>query len=190
LLTVLLLSVLALGSWVFPVEGRAQENGRKALSSFDRLAEEASYMNKRGEADQVIALLEPHFADKKNDSALFFNELGVAFRQKGRLPDAIRSYRKALSLDPANPVLMKNLGDAFFFNKEYSKAVEQCRNALQTNPLFHQARFTLGLAYYRLERYKEALDEFETVLRTNPGDEQAAKFREAIRQKLLEKKKK
>src|SRR4030065_540900 len=122
LLTVLLLSVLALGSWVFPVEGRAQENGRKALSSFDRLAEEASYMNKRGEADQVIALLEPHFADKKNDSALFFNELGVA--------------------------------------------------------------------YYRLERYKEALDEFETVLRTNPGDEQAAKFREAIRQKLLEKKKK
>jgi tetratricopeptide (TPR) repeat protein len=79
---------------------------------------------------------------------------------------------------------MKNLGDAFYFNKEYPKAAEQYQKALRSNPRFPQAHSALGLAYYQLQRYSEALEEFEIVLKLNPKDEQAKEFREEILKKI------
>jgi tetratricopeptide (TPR) repeat protein len=184
------LYILALVSGVClsPPQTAAQKSEKEGLSRFDRLAEEATLLNKRGKFDEVISHLEPHKTDPKNDSALFFNELGIAYRNKNKLEEAILAYQKALSLDPDNPVVMKNMGDAFFLKKEYAQAVEICQKALKSSPRFHQARSTLGLAYYRLEKYQEALEEFEIVLKMNPQDEQARTFREAARKKLQGKK--
>jgi tetratricopeptide (TPR) repeat protein len=148
------------------------------------LAEEATLLNQRGQFEQVIALLEPHKADKKNDSALFFNELGVAYRRAGKLSEAIQAYQSAFSHDPENPVIMKNLGDALYLKKDYPQAAQRYQKALRSNPRFQQAHSGLGLAYYQMQKYPEALDEFEIVLKLNPKDEQAQKFREAIRKKI------
>jgi tetratricopeptide (TPR) repeat protein len=184
------LYILALVSGVclFPPQTAAQKSEKEGLSRFDRLAEEATLLNKRGKFDEVLSHLGPHKTDPKNDSALFFNELGIAYRNKNKLEEAILAYQKALALDPDNPVVMKNMGDAFFLKKEYAQAVEICQKALKSSPRFHQARSTLGLAYYRLEKYQEALEEFEIVLKMNPQDEQARNFREAARKKLQGKK--
>ena len=177
-----LFSILLFG-FLWPGFGQAQGAGGEKLSSFDRLAEEATLLNKRGQADQVISLLEPSRNDKKNDSALFFNELGVAYRQKGRLADAVWAYRAALARDPENPVIMKNLGDAHLLKKEFPPAVEQYEKALQSNPRFHQAHASLGIAYYQMEKYPQALEEFEIVLKLDPQNEQAKKYKEAILKK-------
>jgi len=177
-----LFSILLFG-FLWPGFGQAQGAAGEKLSSFDRLAEEATLLNKRGQADQVISLLEPSRNDKKNDSALFFNELGVAYRQKGRLADAVGAYRAALVRDPENPVIMKNLGDAHLLRKEYPAAVEQYEKALQSNPRFHQAHASLGIAYYQMEKYPQALEEFEIVLKLDPQNEQAGKYKEAILKK-------
>jgi len=185
----LVLSLQVLAFCLFPLISSAQRSDRAELSSFDRLAEEATLFNKRGKFDEVVSRLEPHKGNPKNDSALFFNELGIAYRNKNRLDESIQAYRKALSLDPENPVVMKNMADVFYLKKEYSLAVEMGQKALKSNPRFHQVRSTLGLAYYQLARYPEALEEFEAVLKLNPQDEQARKFREAIRKKLQNQKK-
>ena len=153
------------------------------LAPFDRLAQEATLLNKRGEADQVISLLEPSRNDKKHDSALFFNELGVAYRQKGRLADAVSAYREALSRDPGNPVIMKNLGDAYLLSKEYNAAIEQYEKVLLSNPRFYQAHASLGTAYYQMEKYSQALEQFEIILKLDPENEQAKNFKEAILKK-------
>ena len=173
---------------LLPLPVCAQKSEGEGLSRYDRLAEEATLLNKRGLYDQTLSLLEPHREDKKNDSALFFNELGIAYRQKGKLSEAIQAYQQAFSRDPENPVVMKNLGDALYFNKEYVKAIEQYQKALRSNPRFQQAHSSLGLAYYQLQRYKEALEEFEIVLQLDPKNEQAKKFREAILKKLRDQK--
>jgi tetratricopeptide (TPR) repeat protein len=172
--------LLLLFGFLFPGPVPAQGTGGEKLSPFDRLAEEATLLNKRGQADQVIALLEPSRNDKKNDSALFFNELGVAYRQKGRLADAVWAYRAALARDHENPVIMKNLGDAHLLKKEYPAAVELYEKALQSNPRFHQAHASLGIAYYQMEKYPQALEAFEIVLKLDPQHEQAKKYKEAI----------
>jgi len=169
---------------VLPLRADAQKMEREGVSRFDRLAEEATLLNRHGQYDKVISLLEPYKGDKKNDSALFFNELGVAYRNKGKLSEAIQAYQSALIRDPENPVVMKNLGDAFYWNKEYSKAMEQYQKALRSNPRFQQAHFGLGLAYYQLEKYKEALEEFEIVLKVDPQHERAKKVRDEILKKM------
>ena len=176
--------ILALGVCLLPLPATTQAVEKDQLSQFDRLAEEATLLNQRGQSEQVITLLEPHQADPKNDSALFFNELGVAYRRAGKLSEAIQAYRSALSRDPGNPVIMKNLGDTFYLKREYPQAMEQYQKVLQSNPRFPQAHSSLGLVYYQMQKYPEALEEFEIVLKLDPKDEQAQKFREAIRKKL------
>lgn len=179
-----LIFVLALSLCLLPLPATAQKVEKEGLSPFDRWAEEATLLNQRGQFEKVITLLEPHKADKKNDSALFFNELGVAYRRAGRLSEAIQAYQSALSRDPGNPVITKNLGDTFYLKKEYPQAAEQYQKTLQSNPRFQQAHASLGLAYYQMQKYREALEEFEVVLKLDPKDEQAQKFREAILKKM------
>jgi len=179
-----LIFVLALGLYPLASPATTQAAERDRLSPYDRLAEEATLLNQRGQSEKVIPLLEPHKADPKNDSALFFNELGVAYRRAGKLSEAIQAYRSALSRDAGNPVIMKNLGDTFYLKKEYPQAMEQYQKVLQSNPRFQQAHSSLGLVYYQMQKYPEALEEFEIVLKLDPKDEQAQIFREAIQKKL------
>jgi tetratricopeptide (TPR) repeat protein len=167
---------------------QAEGENTPQLSRFDRLAQEAAELNQAKDFDKTIALLEPLKKDPKNDSSLFFNELGVAYRNRGRLVDSIQAYQAALARHPDNPaVIQKNLGDALCFNKEYEKAISEYKQVIQQNPRFQQARFSLGYAYYQSRRYDEALSEFETALRLNPRDEKAREFRDATLQKLKKK---
>ena len=182
------LLALLIGSCFFPLQAEAQKSERGKLSLYDRLAEEATLLNKRGQYEKVITLLEPHRGEKKNDSALFFNELGIAYRQKGRLSESIAAYREALARDPENPVIMNNLGFAFFLNKEYPKAIEQFQKVLRSNPHFKEAHSNLGLAYYQLQEYRKALQELEIVLKLDPQHKGAKKLRDEILKRLKEQK--
>ncbi len=180
--------VLVLGICLSPLESVAQKIEKDELSRFDRLAEEATLLNKRGQADQVISLLEPHKGDKKNDSALFFNELGIAYRNKGKLSEAIQAYREAHARDRQNPVILNNLGYVYYLEKEYPRAIEQYEKAVNLAPRFKEVHSNLSLVYYQLQKYEEALQEIEVVLKLDPNHEQAKKFRETIRKKLQGKK--
>jgi tetratricopeptide (TPR) repeat protein len=178
-----LLLTLALGFGFFPLKATAQKTERDGLSRFDRLAEEATLLNKRKQYDHVISLLEPHQKDKKNDSALFFNELGIAYRNKEKFAEAIQAYREALTRDPENPVITNNLGHVHHLKKEYPQAIEQYEKAIQVAPRFKEVHANLALTLYELKKYKEALVEIEIVLKLDPNHGRAKKLREDILRK-------
>jgi Flp pilus assembly protein TadD len=184
------LYILTSVSWIglFPLQTAAQKSEKEDLSPFDRLAEEATQLNRRARFDEVISLLEPHRSDKRNDSALFFNELGIAYRNRGKLTEAVQAYREAHARDPQNPVILNNLGYALYLKKEYLLAIEQFEKVIQTSPRFKEAHSNLALAYYQLQKYDEALKEIDILLKLDPGHENAKKFRENIRKKMQEKK--
>jgi tetratricopeptide (TPR) repeat protein len=74
--------------------------------------------------DEVIALLESHKDNKNNKSVLFYSSLGLAYKSKGRLKDAIAAYKRALELVssvPA-PAIQYNLGIAYYYNNEFHKS--------------------------------------------------------------------
>jgi tetratricopeptide (TPR) repeat protein len=184
--------IWTLGAAFFPSESAGQKSDRDGLSRFDRLAEEAAQLNKRGKYDEVISLLEPQKADKKNDSTLFFNELGIAYRNKGKFNEAIQAYQQAYAREPQNPeispVILNNLGYTYFLKKDYPLAIEQFEKAITLAPRFKEAHSNLSLTYYELQRYEEALKEIEVVLKLDPNHEAAKRFRDQIRKKMPEKK--
>lgn len=167
----------------------AQKVEKNKLTTFDQLAEKATLLNKRGQHEEVISLLEPHKNNKQNDSALFFNELGIAYRHKNKLSEAIEAYNSARSRDPQNPVILNNLGYTYYLKKEYEQAMEFFHKALQLAPFFKEAHANLSLAYYQLQQYQQALEEIDQVLKLDPNHDQAKKFRQTILKKIGEAKK-
>lgn len=180
----ILLLLLAL----FPPSAQAQRAQEETLTRYDQLAAEAALLNKRGQFDRVLSLLQPHQNDPQNESSLFFNELGIAYRYSGKLPQAAQAYQRALDRDPQNPAIRNNLGYVFYLQKNFPRAVEQYQKALASNPRFKEAHANLALALYQQERYEEALGEIEVVLKLDPHYRGAREFREKILDKLKGKK--
>ncbi len=75
--------------------------------------------------DEVITLLEPHKNNRDNKSVLFYSSLGLAYKSKGRLDDAIAAYKRALELVPdvSAPAIQYNLGIAYYHNNELPESL-------------------------------------------------------------------
>src|SRR5215813_14543358 len=97
---------------------------------------------------------------------------GTAFYRSGDFDGAIREYRAALALDPANFEARSNLGVALTHIGHYEEAIAVYRQALQnappaaTNPL----RTNLALAYYKSGQISEAASLFDEVRKQLPED--------------------
>jgi tetratricopeptide (TPR) repeat protein len=167
---------------------KAQRADEEKLTRYDQLAAEATLLNQRAQYDRVLALLQPRQNDPQNDSALFFNELAIAYQHLGRLPRAAQAFRQALDRDPENPVIHNNLGYVFYLQKDYPRAVEEYQKVLDSSPRFKEAHANLALAYYQQKRYPQALAEIEVVLKLDPNYQAAEKFRKKILNKLKEEK--
>jgi len=84
----------------------------------------------RGEADQVVGLLEPHFADNRNDSALFFNK---------EYSRAVEQCRNALQSNPLFLQARFTLGLSLYRLERYREAMEEFDTLLRMDPGDKQA---------------------------------------------------
>ena len=93
-------------------------------------------LNPNDYPDEVIALLEPHKDSENNDSVLFYSSLGLAYKSKGRLKDAIAAYKRALELVPniPAPAIQYNLGIAYYYNNELPESFKCFLNSSAQRP--------------------------------------------------------
>ncbi len=93
-------------------------------------------LNPNDYPDEVIAMLEPHKDSENNDSVLFYSSLGLAYKSKGRLKDAITAYKHALELVPniPAPAIQYNLGIAYYYNSELHKSFNCFLNSSAQRP--------------------------------------------------------
>src|SRR5450432_1140998 len=77
-----------------------------------------------------------------------FASLGVVLAREGKYPEAVRSYKKALALNPQLPGIQLNLGLAEFKQGHFPAALAPLNSALSADPQSVQARTLLGLSYY------------------------------------------
>ena len=90
---------------------------------YEALAHRSEELDPVKNPDEVIALLEPHRHGKDNKSFIFYNNLGLAYKSKGRFKEAISAYVRSLKLEPDEPGALYNLGIAYFKNNELSRAL-------------------------------------------------------------------
>lgn len=81
---------------------------------------------------------------------------------------AAATLRAADAVEPANPVVLANLGLMLSDGGQPEAAIDPLQRALTTDPDLHQARFGLAIAFARSGRRSEAADQARELLRRLP----------------------
>jgi tetratricopeptide (TPR) repeat protein len=99
--------------------------------------------------------------------------LGNAYRQEKRWPDAERALKHALALNPDDPEANYGLGMVYAQQNDTDRAHEYLEKALASRPAYPEALNNLGILYLRTRRIAEAIRSFEESIRVAPAYDQS-----------------
>lgn len=160
---VLLIAIFSLGACA---SQSSQEKIRLAESK--RSIGEA-YMRQGDYTSALRELLEAEKLDPEN--AFTQHDLGLCYRAKDRMADALAHLNKAVMLKPSYTPARNSLGRAYLEVGELDKAIatfkEITKDALYATPHFPLAN--LGLAYYKKGDYAKALEYYHQALKLEPN---------------------
>ncbi len=105
--------------------------------------------------------------------------------EQGKFAEAFDKYTRALGLDPDNPILHFNSGDALYRKGEFAKAREHFAEAASGAPpaMAAAAHYNAGNSHLREGDLDAAIEQYKNALRCNPRD-QLAKRNLEIAQKM------
>jgi Tfp pilus assembly protein PilF len=110
-----------------------------------------------GEKDQAQSLYQKVLAiDPKDHLAL--NNLGVIYRDLGRLNDALSTYRKGLADAPDDSYLLNNYSQALLLAGKFEEARQQAEHELAHNSKDITAMFNMARGWAAQGKKKEALE--------------------------------
>lgn len=104
---------------------------------------------------------------KNPDSAMLLARLGAAYRKL----DANRSldyYKRAASLEPANPDYATGYSSALVQARRFAEAATVLRRVIAAAPDNYAAHANLATALYELKQFAAALVEYEWLLKAKP----------------------
>jgi tetratricopeptide (TPR) repeat protein len=157
--------------------------GAKVIDDFEAIA---NYYNNQGflygyysetagdmgdEFDPAAAELEMYqmALDVRPDFGRARNNLGVAFRRRGRVDDAIAQYKLALEEDPKFAEARSNLGAAYYSQGRIDDAIHEFENAARTGGSNAYFYHHLGVIQYQQGHYEEALQQFKKAISRDGG---------------------
>ncbi len=151
---------------------KAEEAARKALALDDRLAEahvslgysEMVYEWNLPQAEKELARaleLRPDYATGHQFYAYYLTAIGD-------LNGAIEHRKKALELDPINPLLTSALGEAYYQSRQYDRTIEQNSRSLELDPSYAIGLVNIGRAFELKGMHPQARDAFQKILAVSP----------------------
>ena len=129
----------------------------------DHYVEERQYELAKAEASRVL-LLDPDSSIK----AEVENHLGFIDYTLGNYEDAVKRYRRAITLDPEFDSPWHNLGLVHVHEKDYRSAIECFERAIKLNEDRSWSYTQLGLATFEIKDFDRAEKLFRTALEKNP----------------------
>lgn len=101
------------------------------------------------------------------------NNLGMEYANKGVHDRAEFWYRKALAMDPGNPVAYHNIAGTFRDTGRLQLAEEYFKKAIALDPKFIFSYRSLAELYYRMGNYLESKKYLEVLVNFDPSDRNA-----------------
>jgi tetratricopeptide (TPR) repeat protein len=92
----------------------------------------------------------------------------LELQQAGDVLGAIDTYKAALTIDPARPDALSNLGAAYVKLGQFDEAITQYERALKIDQTSSTLRLNLALAYYKSARPTQAIAQLKRVLASDP----------------------
>lgn len=134
----------------------------------------------QGQHKEGIACLE-RLIQKHPDFALAHNDLGVLYYQRGDKVHSLRSYEKAIEMDPRNPIFRKNLADFYLIEEgAVQKAMEIYVSVLKDNPEDIDSLMAVGHICSALGKKDSARTFFERILDIEPWNFEASERMETL----------
>jgi tetratricopeptide (TPR) repeat protein len=101
------------------------------------------------------------------ETAASLNSSGIALTEANRPYEAIPLFRKALIMEPENPLLWMNLGIAQQHTGDYEKALTSFQRAVFIDDGLTEAWVGMGLIYYELEQFDLSEECYQSALVRN-----------------------
>jgi TolB-like protein/Flp pilus assembly protein TadD len=152
---------------------KGEAAARKALQLDDTLAEahvslgyaelvyEWNFAAAQSEFERAIEL-RPDYATAHQFYAYYLTSMG-------RLDEAIAERKKAVELDPINPLLASALGEAYFQDRQFDLTVKQYARSLELDPSYAVALVNLGRAFEQKGMHQPAREAYKKVLALSPS---------------------
>ena len=154
----------------------AVESYRRALSldplNLPALQRIDGAMGDQSDPAEVIALYEA-FLKHSPDSAEAHYDLGRLQQRIGNLSNAVRYYRKAITLQPTCFEFHFNLAAMLFQSGQFADAAASYRQAILLRPEDAEAHYSLGVVLQTLKDENAAMQAYISALRINPDYPQA-----------------
>jgi len=102
------------------------------------------------------------------DSAPIWMARGTALARAGHYEEAIDAYERAARIDPKNPEVYNDLGNAYFATMQLDRARVLYRKTLAIAPDHAWAMNNLGYTYFAAKEYETAVQWFQRALTREP----------------------
>ena len=119
------------------------------------------------DVDHSIQTLEQLAIDQP-DVAAVHNNLGVAYKNSGRIDEAIASLHRAIELAPTSAQVWNNLGNAFRVGGALDDAVAAYQQSLALSPRHVPSLSNLATALHESGRLYDAIDRLREAIEIDP----------------------
>ena len=107
------------------------------------------------------------------DSFVLFNILGVIFDGQKKFDKAIRSFKKAIKINPNYAQAENNLGVTYQRINKYEDSIYCYKNAIKLKPNFAESHNNLGVLLKNIGKYQESIVHFENAIKMKPDYKEA-----------------
>jgi len=154
----------------FPFDSEAKKEIFRKISFFKffPVFVQGYYLEKTRNVYQAIDLYTDAI-EKAPGFLLLYLHLGNAYRQAGRLDDAINEFKMAIWLDPTNVTAYKLMCSLYEEQGDYNSAIEIYRKLIDMNPndaIYHS---NIANIYYLKGDIKTAVSYYQTAISLNPN---------------------
>lgn len=133
----------------------------------DKLNNQAIQFASDGDYEEAIACFKRAITLDKSNHLLWYN-LGVTYRDAGKLEDARLALKAAYTIAPDNDDVIETYATICLLEKHYDEARLICLEGLDINPLFYHLWNILGVVEFQNGDYNEAAEYFEQAVSINP----------------------
>lgn len=106
----------------------------------------------------------------KHRIALYYEELGAYYREKGDFISAENYYKKGLELEPDRERLITNLSYVYRKEKRFTNAEKLLKDYIDRGFGKKDIYFRLGIVQMEERKYKDAALNFQKILEKEPAD--------------------
>ena len=110
-------------------------------------------------------------------------ELGRCLLKLKKYPEAIKSLKRAMQLDPGADRIQSMLGATLLLQTDYAGAVDALKLAIRLNPDQYQNYYNLGMALEKLGKPTEAIKQYQDCLERAPDAIQARQRLEILQKR-------